>query len=446
MQIASKEFLILVVYIFIMLFYFAFKHLDLYSNQVQYISNSTQDTQFDENFNQTTSFIKPTSGSPQKNNTTLQLRNLDIRLAENSNDRLNEYLNFLKGITTNSSLNNKNKKVIFCDPRYGGYGNRVYNFLSCFVFGLLSHSFVILKSWKESRDYIDLPFNPFDVPNIPDIDFLNPDYEKNEIVELKTPFAWNNTKDLNTIMNFQIPENATRFYFGIFDALFMVLCSNPKYYDALIYYELVRNETVQKSVSTMNNASSSSDEKTQNLFMIGFEVGANLLNKIIIPKPNIQEKINEIYRNEFLNNFVIGIQLRTEFLDVEMDKLKFLNCALQIENEYLTVNKNNSKPVKWYLSSDSEPLLKSIVALYPEKAIVGKGDILHVDHYINGYFRTLVDSGLLSKCDELIHTGGSTFGYVSAMRSFRVPYNLDGKSQQIKCVRTLFSANKPQFK
>jgi hypothetical protein len=305
---------------------------------------------------------------------------------------------------------------------------------------------VILKSWKESRDYIDLPFNPFDAQNISDNDFLNPEFEKNEIVELKTPYAWNNSKDLDAIMSYLIPVNATRFYYGIFDALFMVLCSNPKYYDTLIYYELVRNETVQKSVSTMNNASSSSDEKSQNLFMIGFEVGANLLNKIVIPKPNIQEKIDEIYRNEFRNNFVIGIQLRTEFLDLEIDKLKFLNCALQIENEYLTVNKNSSKPVKWYLSSDSEALLRNIVALYPEKALVGKGDILHVDNNSNGYFRTLVDSGLLSKCDELIHTGGSTFGYVSAMRSFRVPYNLDGKSQQIKCFKTIFSANKPQFK
>lgn len=445
MQIASKEFLILVVYVFILLFYFAFKKSDLYTSEVKHISNSTHDAQFGDNYNQTTLFLKPTSGSPQKNNTTL-LRNLDIRRAENSNDRLNEYLNFLNGIATRSRLKNENKKVIFCDPRYGGYGNRVYNFLSCFVFGLLSHSFVILKSWKESRDYIDLPFNPFDVQNISDNDFLNPEFEKDKILELKTPYAWNNTKDLGAIMNFQIPENATRFYYGIYDALFMVLCSNPKYYDTLIYYGLVSNETVQNSVSTMNNASSSLDKKSQNLFMIGFEVGANLLNKIIIPKAHIQEKINEIYKNEFSNSFVIGIQLRTEFLDLEIDKLKFLNCALQIENEYLTANKNNSKRVKWYLSSDSEALLRKIFALYPEKAIVGKGDILHVDNNSNGYFRTLVDSGLLSKCDELIHTGGSTFGYVSAMRSYRVPYNLDGKSQQIKCFRTLFSANKPQFK
>ena len=69
MQIASKEFLILVVYIFILLFYFAFKKLDLYSNQVQYISNTTQDTQFDDNFNQTTFFLKTTPSNPQKQNT-----------------------------------------------------------------------------------------------------------------------------------------------------------------------------------------------------------------------------------------------------------------------------------------------------------------------------------------------------------------------------------------
>jgi hypothetical protein len=170
--------------------------------------------------------------------------------------------------------------------------------------------------------------------------------------------------------------------------------------------------------------------------MIGFEVGANLLNKMIIPKPRIQDIIKDFVRREFLNNFVIGMQLRTYYLDVEKDSLRFINCAFQIENEYLRAYKNNAKPVKWYISSDSEELLKKLVELYPEKTLAGNGSIIHVAASSQGYDRTLIDFDLLSKCDEMIHTGGSTFGYVAAMKSFKVPYFIDGKSKQMKCYRT----------
>jgi hypothetical protein len=102
----------------------------------------------------------------------------------------------------------------------------------------------------------------------------------------------------------------------------------------------------------------------------------------------------------------------------------------------LSANKNNAKPVKWYVSSDSEDLLNKLVALYPDKVLAAKGAILHVATSPEGYFRTLVDVDLLSKCDEMINTGGSTFGFVAAMKSFRVPYFIDGKSSQMKCYRT----------
>jgi hypothetical protein len=207
----------------------------------------------------------------------------------------------------------------------------------------------------------------------------------------------------------------------------MVLCTNPSHYGKLLYYNLVKNKTVQKSIKIMNHPNSTYVEKNHYLFMIGFEVGANLMNKIIMPKPKIQEIITD---------YVIGIQLRTLYLDVEKDSLRFLNCAFQIENEYLRWSQSEAKPVKWYISSDSEDLLKKIVDLYPGKTLAGNGTILHVNSDSHGYYRTLIDVDLLSRCDELIHTGGSTFGFVSAMKSFKVPYFVDGKSKSMKCSRT----------
>lgn len=361
------------------------------------------------------------------------LKNLDIRLKENSNDKLNEYVSFF-----NSSLNsisNRRKKVIFCDPRFGGYGNRLYTFLSCFVLGILTDSLVILTAWEESQEFIDFPFNPF--YSAKSSSSLDPEFEKHKIFTIfHAPYAWDIKKDLDSTINFNIPKNRARFKYGEYEALFMVLCANPNHYERLVYYNLVEHETVQRSIETMKNSSASLVEKNHNLFMIGFEVGANLLNKIVIPKPKIQAIIKDYVRREFVNRYIIGMQLRTFYLDVDRDSLRFINCALQIENEYLSANRNNAKPVKWFISSDSEDLLNRLVALYPNKILTAKGDILHVATSPEGYYRTLVDVDLLSKCDEMIHTGGSTFGFVAAMKSFRVPYFIDGKSLQMKCFRT----------
>jgi hypothetical protein len=269
--------------------------------------------------------------------------------------------------------------------------------------------------------------------------YLNLDFEQEKIFFFendKIPYPWGLKKNLNSIMNFEIPKDQTRFFYGSYNCLFMIICSNPNYYNQLIYYNLVKNETVQKSILTMNNPNSTFEEKNHNLFMIGFEVGANLLNKIVIPKPRIQQIVNEYVKRFFIENYVIGMQLRTYYLDLEKDSLRFINCAFQIENEYLRTNKEKAKPVKWYISSDSDELLNIMVALYPEKTLAGNGTIKHVSFDSIGYERTLIDIDLLSKCDELIHTGGSTFGFVAAMKGFKVPYYVDGRKNESKCFRT----------
>ena len=363
--------------------------------------------------------------------------NFNIIVKKNSDDKLNEYVQFFN--SNIKSTKNATKKVTFCEPKGSGYGNRIYTFFSCFVIALLTDSLMILTAWHESRDFIDFPFNPYYETNASNE--LNPKFEREKIQGFGIPFAWRAKKKLNFIMNYQIPKDRTRFFYGKDGCLFMVLCTNPNHYDKLIYYNLVRNETVQKSIQTMNNSNSTFEEKNHNLFMIGFEVGANLMNRIIIPKAKIQEIINDFVRRDFIGNFVIGIQLRTLYLDVEKDSLRFLNCAFQIENDYLAASKSEAKPVKWYVSSDSEDLLKKIVALYPEKTLAGNGSILHVNSNSHGYYRALIDVDLLSKCDELIYTGGSTFGFVSAMKSFKVPYFVDGKSKSMKCSRTMLGTS-----
>ena len=41
------------------------------------------------------------------------------------------------------------------------------------------------------------------------------------------------------------------------------------------------------------------------------------------------------------------------------------------------------------------------------------------------YEKTILDNELLSRCDEMIITGGSTFGFLAAIKSQRMPYHVN---------------------
>ena len=439
MQIAKIAFFTIFIYLLILLWFIYYNKIEinLYGDE---FTDDSQKNNFSKKINQTSIFKGPVLDVQKeylKKREASLLKNLDIRLDINSYDKLNEYVMFFNKNLKNTK--NGTKKVMFCDPKSNGYGNRLYTFISCILVGILSDSLVILTAWNESRNFLELPFNPFYVTK--ENNYLNPNFDKKKIHRFRVPYAWKAKKDINVLMKFEIPKDRTRYFYGTCDCLFMVVCTNPIYYKKLIYYNLVKNETVQESIQTMKNKSSTVKEKKHNLFRIGFEVGANLLNKIVIPKPKIQEVVKEYVKKYFVENYVIGIQLRKYYLDVEKDSVRFINCAFQIENEYLRAYKEKAKPVKWFISTDSEELLNKIVSLYPDKTLIGKGSIVHVGSNSHGYERVLIDIDLLSKCDEMIHTGGSTFGFVAAMKSFKVPYFVDGRKSELKCFRTFLGTS-----
>ena len=101
------------------------------------------------------------------------------------------------------------------------------------------------------------------------------------------------------------------------------------------------------------------------------------------------------------------MQIRTHYLDINKDVKVFVDCALNIENNYLKANNSSRvvKIVKWYLSSDSDHIIESLNKSYPDKIIFGEGMIAHVVSNKKGYFRTIIDNELLSKTNELIITG-----------------------------------------
>ncbi len=60
----------------------------------------------------------------------------------------------------------------------------------------------------------------------------------------------------------------------------------------------------------------------------------------------------------------------------------------------------------------------------------------HVEENPNAYQRAILDVELLAKCDELVLTGGSTYGFVAAMKRKKMPYYVNGNSAaMVKCER-----------
>ena len=247
-------------------------------------------------------------------------------------------------------------------------------------------------------------------------------------------------------MRQEIPENHTRvMYDGLF-AYFMELCTNPIYYDKLLFYGLVSEDSVKKARAIIKKPNATDGELKINLFQVGYEVGGNLMNRYWRPKPQIMNAIENLQREEFDDSFVIGIQIRTFFINVTEDMPKYFECALKIENDYYKECKLNKKPakrVKWYLAVDFPSEINEFIKSqrYANKIIHGIKVIPREIYH--GITEALWDVEMLSRCDQLICTGGSTYGFLSAMknRHFRFPYFINGRLGMKEC--EIFTFAKP---
>ena len=305
----------------------------------------------------------------------------------------------------------------------------MYAFLSSLLIALLTDSALVVN-WKGIEKYIEPPIDIFYLKN----QRTCMRSSKERPVEMKAKYAWQAKKDINIIMGTKVPVGHNKHLYKSLDALYREIACNPTYFEKIRSYELASEATLSEAlrVAVKNSESSTEAEKRAALFKVGFEVGGNLLNRIWTPNKRISDIVNKFVESNFKDNFVIGIQLRYHYLmDGELFTYRFINCALQIENDYL-FNANFTrkyKSVKWFVASDSEKYLNKIVDLYPDKVLTASGHISHIQNP-DGYQRAIIDVELLSKCDEILMTGGSTFAFMGAMKSLRMPYNIDG--QQVR--------------
>lgn len=357
-----------------------------------------------------------------------------ILLETIQNDSLYEYK-----LIHNSILNGKSSIKIsvnhYCNA---GYANRLYSMLTSLVIALLTDSAFLVR-WR----YIDLHINEPFFKTFHDFDI---DLKRENVFKPVSKFAWSLKRNMDELANTYIPTNFSIYFYSSNEAYFFEICSNPQYYDKLFKYGLVNNQTIQKAFQVKYNMSNYSDKEKQDYILkVPFEVGGNLLNKIWIPNDRIKSLINNYLNYEFNGYFMIGIQLRYQYINLQ-ETYAFIKCAIQIESDLERDNKDFYslyKGVKWYVSSDIQLALNILKKKYPNKVIIGRGRGGHIATNPDAYSRAILDIELLSKCDELIMTGGSTFGFVAAMKMLKLPYHINGRMNMTKCIRTSLSS--PSF-
>jgi hypothetical protein len=226
------------------------------------------------------------------------------------------------------------------------------------------------------------------------------------------------------------------------------------YHEKLYNMGLVSRKTIedaqQKLRSTYYNMSATSyTDQFESVLQIGFEAGGNFLQNYWKPKEHVQDQTDYYVENYFKGHYVIGIQIRFQFLGYNQKAYIwkanwFLFCASQIEERHPDPNMS----VRWLILDDVESVFNQIYATYSHKIIVVNGTRGNIAETAEEkkravYMKTILDNELLSRCDEMIVTDGSSFGFLSAMRKKSIPHVITRTSP--KCQRAKLSTPLESF-
>jgi hypothetical protein len=327
-----------------------------------------------------------------------------------------------------------NKTIVVMHECIYGYGNCMYTFLNSMAVAVLVDGYLFVN-WRRIGEFISVKDNADITLTLQARDYIHPD--KN--VTFNLPFETSNS--------FAVKKNPGTFYQNMsldcdvynvvgYGPVFFELLANSSHYNKLITSGFVSNKTIENA--KLAALQTSNDEKVAGLYQIGFEFARHVLNNIWRPNESIQEKIDTFFKEHFEGFYVIGLQMRSQFLDhIGSDIDCFIKCALQLEQS--KSNETTGKQgFKWFLSADNEHYFSIFRSNYSNRVALAEGKIGHI---INGegFERGIIDNELLSRCDDLIITGGSTFGFLAAMRMGKMPMFVNGQRGLTSCQSMSFT-------
>jgi hypothetical protein len=222
-----------------------------------------------------------------------------------------------------------------------------------------------------------------------------------ELESVKTAASLN---DLLTVKS-KLKSSRSVLLFFVFQtnaAHFFEYCAQPRFYSVLLKYKLVSPKLINQVKSHLidsNSKNSSFDETNEMLervLQIGFQAGSRLLKRFWRPNESMQRLVSDYQRllfshvrNDSSNiekpnykYFIIGLQLRMQFLEHPLDTLRFVSCAIQLENEQIELFKlknghedASNLRFKWFVTSDTTHVISQLRQNY---TTVGKDQTVSV--------------------------------------------------------------------
>jgi hypothetical protein len=317
-----------------------------------------------------------------------------------------------------------------------GLGNHLYSFISGVTVALYTNSALIVN-WTGIQSFIEEPMRG---------SFQTSKLVKNELSYLyhieecyQFPYCTDNNfvpvKNLSLNWRFET-DHKTRVTIKSIGAVFFDFGCDTRFFQTFLDYGLVSNKTLNEALKVLEADQVQTNERNRNVtYRVGFELGHSILKLFWKPKRALLNQI-ALYHNKFFKkNFIIGIQLRFFYLKWR-DLDVFADCAKRIETAL-----NTTKIVKWFVSADSEEVLLAVKQRYPDKVVHANGFIGHTDAYsYEAYRRAIIDIELLALSDEIIITGGSTFGFIAALKKLAYPWTVEGSVNSTSCMRYSLSS------
>ena len=90
--------------------------------------------------------------------------------------------------------------------------------------------------------------------------------------------------------------------------------------------------------------------------------------------------------------------------------------------------------LRFMTSDDAEILSRIMSENKATRSMMSANETIgNIEETLDGYPRTIIDIELLSRCDQLVFTGGSTYGFVAALKSQQAAYYVNGRSTMSEC-------------
>ncbi len=158
------------------------------------------------------------------------------------------------------------------------------------------------------------------------------------------------------------------------------------------------------------------------------------------PLPVITDRVREFREEKMQGKYVIGIQVRrardSGHFFLWEDQHLFWDCARMMRDR---AAETQPLPVVFFLATDSEQVAAEARKELGDDAVLTvamatrepdtRGD--------EGWQNALVDNYVLSECDDMVVSGGSTFGYVAHGRADVIPMVVSGIHH--RCMRPVTS-------